>query len=186
MVLNHNFKYDFRGKIHGWTLRTMCRDLKEYLLSLSFDESYNNILCHVSGVDGETSEIFAQEFPFLNIYSIDEDWGKNKQIERNFEERTKFYPNIFKLDGSLQENSGETFSPSITFLDSCKDEKCLIEELNYWLPRMRKGSIISGNHLYFKHYDNHKKLFKMKSTIFDAIGDNPHKIYPDGSWYRIL
>lgn len=186
MILNHNFKYDFRGKIHGWTLRTMCRDLKEYLLSLSFDESYNNTLYHVSGVDGETTEIFAQEFPFLNIYSIDNRWGNDKIMESDFEERTKFYPNIFKLDGGVEKNSPEIFSPSTVFLDSCRDEKCLIDELNFWLPKMKTGSIISGNHLYFKHYNDHKKLFRMKTVIFDAIGDNPHKIYPDGSWYRIL
>lgn len=186
MVLQHNFKTRHRDRNESWFLREMCKDLKDYLLSLSLDEGYESVLYHVGGVDGgETSEIFAQEFPFLNIVAID-DWSQAPNLELEFDDRLKFYQNIVKFEGKSQDFEQEIVLPSIVYIDGCREEQCITDDLYFWLNKMNSGSVLSGYNLSFKKYNKPALLPKFKRALLNGIGNKPHKTYLDGSWYYIL
>ncbi len=160
----------------------MCKEIKDYLLSLSFDANYSNALYHVNGVqNGETSEILAQEFPFLNVYCID-NWKFNPELESYFDDRTKFYPNLFKMYGKAETLEEKIITPIMVYIDYCEEDNCILDDLMFWLPRMKKGSIISGHHLSYKQYDKPKKLHDSKKSIIKGINQYPEKVYLDGSW----
>lgn len=182
MIFESKYKNIIRDRNTEWFLRQMCKEVKDYLLSLSFDANYTNTLYHVNGVqNGETSEILAQEFPFLNIYCID-NWKTNPDLERHFDDRTKFYSNIFKLHGKAEDFKSEISSPIMVYIDYCEEDYCVLDDLMFWLPIMNNGSIVSGHHLSYKQYDKPKKLHDAKKSIIKGINEYPDKVYLDGSW----
>ena len=182
MIFETKYRNVFRDRNSEWFLRQMCKEIKDYTLSLSFDANYTNTLYHVNGVqNGETSEILAQEFPFLNVYCID-DWKLYPELEREFEDRTKFYPNLFKMYGKAEDFADTIASPIMVYIDNCKGDDCILDDLMFWLPRMNNGSIISGHHLSYKQYDKPKKLHNAKKAIIRGINEHPQRVYLDGSW----
>ena len=61
MTFPLNYTIINRDRNHSWFLRQMCKELKDYLFSLYFDESYTNVLYHIGDIkNGETSEILAE------------------------------------------------------------------------------------------------------------------------------
>jgi hypothetical protein len=186
MILSHPYKARHRDRNESWFLRQMCKDLKDYLLSVSLDDGYSAILYHVGGIaSGETSEIFAQEFPFLEIICID-DWEQYPNLEFEFDERLKFYANITKLKGKSTDFENEIFTPSMIYIDGCKNEECIKNDLHFWLNHIDYGVVLSGYNLSFKLYKKPKDLPKVKKVILSGIRSKPHKKYLDGSWYFIL
>lgn len=186
MIFNENYTVLSRDRNQSWFLREMCRNLKDYLLSLSFDESYNNVLYHVGDIfNGETSEILAQELPFLEIRCIDE-WLQKPSYEFEFDERTKFYSNIVKWKGTQESFANDIISPAMVYIDSCKEDYCILEDLKFWLPKMATGSILGGYHLSYRQYETPKKMAQLKKSLIMGLGEYPHKVYLDGSWYRLL
>lgn len=185
MTFQINYTVINRDRNHSWFLRQMCKELKDYLLSLSFDESYDNVLYHIGDIkNGETTEILAQEFPFLQVRCID--YWPDLKHEEEFNERTKFYNNIIKWKGSYEQYKNKILPPAMIYLDYCNEEHCILNHLKFWLPRMNYGSVLSGYNLSYKQHENPKKLFQIKKSIIRGIGEFPHKVYLDGSWYRIL
>lgn len=188
MRFNHTYPFTREDIYMSWWTREMCRDLKDYLLSLSFDGSYSPVVYFVGDVgDGKRAEVIAQELPFFAVHTISQWNEKNGQaVENMFDERVKFYNNIIKDKGTPQEYLDEIYSPAMVFIDSCKEPSCLQEDFNFWLPRMRHGAIVAGNHYLLKTFKNHKVAFETRKVIVDTFLDEPHKVYPDGGWYRIL
>lgn len=185
MVFQQTYTIINRDRNQSWFLRQMCKEMKDYLLSLSFDETYNNVLYHVGNIlNGETSEILGQEFPFLEVRCIDV-WTDDK-LQFEFDERIKFYSNIVKWAGLQTEYENEIVSPAMVYIDSCKEENCMLEDLKFWLPKMTYGAILSGYNLSYHQHENPKKLAQLKKSIIKGIGQYPHKVYLDGSWYRVL
>lgn len=185
MIFEQKYTTIKRDRNQSWFLRQMCKEIKDYLFSLSFDESYSNVLYHVGNIqNGETSEILSQEFPFLEVRCIDI-WPDVK-IEMEFDERTKFYNNIIKWKGNKEQYEQDIFSPSMVYIDSCDNDCYILEDLKFWLPKMNYGSILSGYNLSYQHHDTPRKVAQLKKSIIKGIGEYPHKVYLDGSWYRIL
>lgn len=185
MVFPQQYTVINRDRNQSWFLRQMCKELKDYLLSLSFDESYNNVLYHIGNLqNGETSEILGQELPFLEVRCIDV-WGNAKQ-EAEFDERIKFYNNIVKWKGFQEQYDDQIFSPSMVYIDSCSEDYCVLDDLKFWLPRMTYGAVLSGYNLSYRQHESPKKLAQLKKSIIRGIGEYPHKVYLDGSWYRVL
>lgn len=186
MIFNHNYSTILRDRNQSWFLREMCRDLKDYLLTLSYDDEYTNTLYHIDGVlNGETTEILTQEFPFLNITCID-DWTAKTELEMEFENRSKYYPNMSRWNGEQNAFTNDIQTPCMVYLDNCGDEEEIVKNLKFWLPRMSEGSVISGHCLRYDSFRRPNSMTKVKGAIIKGIGDFPNKTYLDGSWYYCL
>ncbi len=186
MLFTNQYKSRHRDRNESWYLREMCKDLKDYLLSLSLEEGYQPIMYHVGGIaSGETSEIFAQEFPFLEIICID-NWNEYPNLESEFDDRLKFYTNISKFKGKSVDFIEDIVTPTMIYIDGCRNEQCVADDLNFWFNFVRSGIVLSGYNLSFKLYNKPATLPKIKRVILDVIGEAPHKKYLDGSWYFII
>jgi hypothetical protein len=129
----------------------MCKDLKDYLLSVSFDSAYSPVvyLLGEMGV-GEVAEILAQEFPFLKIHCLSEWVGEDAKYENEFDERVKFYDNIIKDKGKIEEFIDEIYSPAMVYIASCNDASCLQQDLDFGNQgcgkvRLWQGGIMLGS-----------------------------------------
>jgi hypothetical protein len=187
MVFNHNYKSLKKDIYAAWWLRQMCKDLKDYLLSVSFDSAYSPVVYLIGEMGvGEVAEILAQEFPFLKIHCLSEWVGEDAKYENEFDERVKFYDNIIKDKGKIEEFIDEIYSPAMVYIASCNDASCLQQDLDFWKPGLRKGAIMAGGHYAWKHYRNHKLFFEVQKVVINTFYSEPDKKYTDGSWYKII
>lgn len=178
MISYSNLYPRHRDNHQSWFLRKMCREIKDYLLGLSLDDNYSSIIYNTGAFNGETSEILAQEFPFLNVYCID-DWTAENQYA--FDERSKFYNNLYRMDGDLELLQDQIENPVLVYIENCGNPECIDQQLNFWLSRMERGAIIGGNSLLRRKFTKQRDYFNFKKTLVQKIG-HPHIQYADGSW----
>lgn len=174
----------------AWHLREMCKDIKDYLYNLS----ENPIIVEIGSYMGESTEIFAQEFPFATICAIDpwiNGYDDNDEtsdadmidVENQFDIRTKYYKNIIKIkDFSL---NVDVFSDDISmiYIDGSHKYEDVKADILYWRNKIKVGGIISGHDYYLinspKHVEGVKKAINEVLVTID-------KNYKDGSWFKVL
>lgn len=171
-----------RSMDSAWYLRLLCRDIKDYLYNLSS----NPIIVEIGSYEGESTEIFAQEFPFATIYAIDpwvngyddKDFASNSnmiQVENNFNERTKYYKNIIKIkDFSLNVDMSNIH---MVYIDGNHQYEAVKNDILHWKPRLVKNGIISGH-----DYTNYGHVAGVKKAV-DEILKSVDKVYKDNSWF---
>ena len=173
-----------RNKDSLWYLRQMCQEIKDHIFKLSDIP----IIVEVGSYEGESSEVFAQEFPFAIIYCIDPwvngyddtDFTSNADmnlVEINFNERTKYYKNIIKIkDFSINVHINNI---SMVYIDGNHQYDFVKQDINHWQKYLLKNGILSGH-----DYTNQGHLKGVKKAV-DEILVKVDKIYNDTSWMKI-
>ena len=190
-------EYKMRNKEGSWYLREMCRDLRPILQKFE-----NPIIHEIGSYEGESAEIFAQEFPFAKIICIDP-WKSGyddaddtshhdfKKVMDNFFERTKY------LRGNICNHVGDYKSfinrkdlyeiPNMVYIDGLHSYEGVKSDIELSLSVLKPGCIISG-HDY--HSDEsilkiHPHIRGVKKAVDEILGQ-PDKTYKDGSWYKMI
>ena len=172
----------------AWHLREMCKDIKDYLYNLS----ENPIIVEIGSYMGESTEIFAQEFPFATIYAIDpwiNGYDDNDEtsradmidVENQFDMRTKYYKNIIKIkDFSL---NVDVFSDDISmiYIDGSHKYEDVKADILYWRNKIKVGGIISGHDYELNNKHNH--ISGIKRAVDEELSGFD-KIYKDTSWLK--
>lgn len=168
----------------SWHLRLLCRDVKDYLYELN----PNPILVEIGSYEGESTEIFAQEFPFATIYAIDPwvngydnlDPTSNAdmiKVEQNFDKRIKYYENIIKIKDFSTNVIIENVD--MIYIDGNHQYEFVKNDIIHWSKYLKDNGIYSG-HDYYEN-DKYPHVAGVKKAILEMLG-KPNKIYADGSW----
>jgi hypothetical protein len=166
-------------------LRKFCRDVKEII-------GDTPTIVELGSYMGESSVIFAQEFPNGRIICIDAweggfdnadsashaDYG---DVEDQFDLRMKDFPNIEKIKGYSTDFS---FECDMVYVDACHKYECVINDINHWRPLTKK--ILSGHDYNTDEFIRiHPHIAGVKKAVNELL-NKPHKTYGDGSWYYKL
>lgn len=176
-----------RNSEGSWELRLLCQDIKDKLYNLSDIP----IVVEIGSYSGESSIIFAQEFPFAIIYCIDPwvngyddkdiiSFADMEKIEKEFDERTKYYKNIVKIkDYSTNINIQNV---SMIYIDGNHQYEFVKNDILHWKDKILPNGIISG-HDYYDHQE-HSHVAGVKKAVLELLGF-PNLRYKDGSWIII-
>lgn len=183
-------EYKMRNKEVSWYLREMCRDLRPIL-----QQFQNPIVHEVGSYEGESAEIFAQEFPFATIVCIDP-WKSGyddlddtshhnfNEVFKNFLFRTNYLKNINYSPTDYKDycSFNETL-PQMVYIDGLHSYEGVKSDIELSLKVLPKGGIISGHDYYEddEFLKIHPHVSGVKKAIIEKLG-KPHKIYLDGSW----
>jgi hypothetical protein len=180
-----NLKIVMRPPIFEVGLRNFCKDLKKIL-------GESPTIVELGSYMGESSVIFAQEFPNGNIICIDSweggfdvddsaSYADYVDVEEQFDLRLEDYPNIKKIKGYSTDFSIDC---DLVYIDACHKYECVINDIRHWLPLTKK--IISGHDYHSEEFIKyHPHIAGVKIAVNELIG-TPDKIYQDGSWYKEL
>jgi predicted O-methyltransferase YrrM len=113
-----------------------------------------------------------------STYDIDRQGLELKEAEEIFDQRISKYPNIIKnkMWSSEFVTTIEDESIDLVYIDGNHDYSFVKKDITYWFPKIKPGAIIGG-HDY--GWDT------VRSAIADTIGEEPYKIFIDGSWFFI-
>jgi len=180
--MKHLLKTVMRPKDSEVELRKFCNDLKEIL-------GDSPTIVELGSYMGESSSIFAEEFPNGNIICIDSWEGgfdnadscsraDYVDVENQFDIRLSQHKNIKKIKGYSTDFSIEC---DMVYIDACHKYECVVNDINHWKPLAKK--IISG-HDYntdtFILWNPH--IAGVKKAVNELL-NKPDKTYGDGSWY---
>lgn len=173
---------------NSWDLRVMCRELRQYLI-----DSKATLLVEVGAYAGESSEIFAQEFPFMEIQCIDP-WQQGYDpadvtssadmgaVESDFTLRTLYLSNLKKLKG-ISEDFPQ-LEPFIVYIDGNHQYEAVKADIKFWLARLKPGGIIAGHDYWSDEFlKTTPHVAGVKRAIHELLGV-PDRTYGDGSWYK--
>jgi len=163
-------------------LEKLCADIK----------SIKNVkkIIEIGSYMGESSAIFAKNFPNAKIICIDP-WEKNydeldptsfsdfEDVEKQFDLRKNLFDNIEKRKGySLEFKEIADF----VYIDGCHKYECVKEDLIHW----KNYTDLIGGHDFIED-DNflkdHIHIIDVKKAVLEIVGQ-PDKIYLDGSWIK--
>lgn len=173
----------------AWHLREMCKDIKDYLYNLS----ENPIIVEIGSYMGESTEIFAQEFPFATICAVDpwiNGYDDNDEtsdadmidVENQFDMRIKYYKNIIKIkDFSLNVNTVDEID--MIYIDGSHRYEDVKADILYWKDKIKSGGIISGHDYYLTNTPKHVK--GVEQAIIELLV-TIDKSYKDGSWLKFI
>ena len=163
-------------------LRLFCNDIKEIL-------GKSPTIVELGSYMGESSLIFAQEFPNGKIICIDSwEGGYDNQdsasradyidVEGQFDLRLNLVENIQKIKGYSTDYSIEC---DMVYIDACHKYECVIADIKHWLPLTKK--IISGHDYNTDEFIKiHPHIAGVKQAVNEILG-TPNKTYGDGSWF---
>ena len=166
-------------------LRKFCNDLKSVI-------GENPTIVELGSYMGESSVIFAEEFPKGKIICIDSWEGgfdnsdsashaDYVDVENQFNLRLEKYNNIEKIKGYSTDFSIDC---DLVYIDACHKYECVINDIKHWLPLTKK--VISGHDYNTDDFIRlHPHIAGVKVAINELL-TQPDKTYGDGSWYKIL
>ena len=166
-------------------LRLFCNDIKEIL-------GESPTIVELGSYMGESSLIFAQEFPKGKIICIDSWEGgyDNRDsasmadyidVEEQFDLRLKLVDNIQKIKGYSTDYSIEC---DMVYIDACHKYECVIADIKHWLPLTKK--IISGHDYNTDEFiKKHPHIAGVKIAVNELLG-SPYKTYGDGSRFKTI
>lgn len=164
-------------------LRLFCNDLKETL-------GTSPTIVELGSFTGESSLVFAEEFPKGKIICIDPWQGgyddKDSSsaanflsVEAQFDLRMMAMDNVRKFKGYSTENSAAC---DMVYIDACHKYESVIADIMHWLPLTRK--VIAGHdYCYNASPKRNPHLMGVKKAVDELLG-KPDKVYGDGSWYK--
>jgi archaellum component FlaC len=166
--------------------REFCNEVRKYI-------GDNPVIVELGSYMGESSLIFAEEFPNGKIICIDSWEGgfddsdscssdNYSEVENQFDIRQKMVGNITKIKGLSTSVEVEC---DLVYIDACHKYECVKNDINHWSSFTKK--IISG-HDYCVD-DNFLKLHPhisgVKTAVNEMLGE-PNNVFGDMSWYKIL
>lgn len=164
-------------------LRIFCKDIKQIV-------GETPTIVEIGSYMGESSEIFAQEFPKGKIICIDSWEGgfddsdscsesDYSEVEEQFDLRLSLYDNIQKIKGYSTDYS---FECDVVYIDACHKYECVINDIKHWLPLTKQ--IISGHDYNTDEFiQYHPHIAGVKVAVNELLG-TPDNNYGDGSWYK--
>jgi hypothetical protein len=175
----------FKGTEGESELRRLCEDAKKII-------GDSPVIVELGSYMGESSLIFAEEFPNGKIFCIDSWEGgfDNKDscssadyndVENQFDLRMGLVNNITKIKG-LSTSVG--FECDLVYIDACHKYECVKNDILHWYPFVTK--IISGHDYYedINFCERHPHIKGVKIAVEEMLG-LPNKKYNDGSWLII-
>lgn len=162
-------------------LRRLCNEVREII-------GDSPTIVELGSYMGESSLIFAEEFPNGKIYCIDsweggfddsDSCSKDDyiDIENQFDLRMSLVNNVTKIKG-LSTSVG--FECDLVYIDACHKYECVKNDIIHWLPFVKK--IISGHDYNTEEFIKiHPHIKGVKIAIEEMLGIPNHK-YNDGSW----
>jgi hypothetical protein len=173
----------FKGTEGETELRRFCNELREIIGDAP-------TIVELGSYMGESSLIFAEEFPNGKIYCIDSWEGGFDEsdtcsqsnfidVEHQFDLRMSSVNNITKIKG-LSTSVG--FECDLVYIDACHKYECVKNDIIHWLPFVKK--IISGHDYNTEEFIKlHPHIAGVKKAVNELL-NNPTNTYLDGSWYK--
>ena len=164
-------------------LRRLCNEVREII-------GDSPTIVELGSYMGESSLIFAEEFPNGKIYCIDsweggfddsDSCSKDDyiDIENQFDLRMSLVNNVTKIKG-LSTSVG--FECDLVYIDACHKYECVKNDIIHWLPFVKK--IISGHDYNTEEFIKiHPHIAGVKIAVNELL-DKPTNIFLDGSWYK--
>lgn len=177
--------------------RATCRqgNYKDGLINLISDLPTSlQIMVEIGSYQGESSILFAENLkkleklycvdPWVNGYSrgdVCSDGYKMEIVERNFDLRTLSYSQIIKNKTTSLEFSKliEDHSLDFVYIDGDHSFESCSQDINLWLPKIKKGGVIAGHDYLQSHFPG---VVKSVNNFFGS----PDKTYSDTSWIKFL
>ena len=167
-------------------LRRFCHELREIV-------GESPTIVELGSYMGESSLIFAEEFPNGKIICVDSWEGgfddsdscsnvDYSDVERQFDLRMSMVDNITKIKG-LSTSVG--IECDLVYIDACHKYECVKDDIHHWLPLVSK--VISGHDYYLDlgFINNHPHIKGVRQAV-DEILDKPTMVFNDGSWFKII
>ena len=166
-------------------LRKLCQDLKSVL-------GESPTIVELGSYMGESSVIFAQEFPNGTIICIDSweggfddadsaSYADYVDVEEQFDLRASLYGNIRKIKGHTTDYSIEC---DMVYIDACHKYECVKNDIIHWGPLVKK--VISGHDYQTDEFVNvHRHIAGVRVAVNEMLG-KPDNSYGDGSWYKLI
>lgn len=184
-MMENKLKVVMRPQYSENELRKFCNDLKEIV-------GESPTIVELGSYMGESSLIFAQEFPNGKIICIDSWEGgfddkdsashaNYSDVEEQFDLRMSMVTNMEKIKGYSTDFSIEC---DVVYIDACHKYECVVDDINHWKPLTKK--VISG-HDY--NTDEFIKLHPHIAGVKIAVNElltSPDKTYGDGTWYKLI
>ena len=163
-------------------LRRLCNEIRDVI-------GDTPTIVELGSYMGESSLIFAEEFPNGKIICIDSWEGgfddsdscsnvDYSDVEGQFDLRMSMVDNITKIKGLS--NSVE-IECDMVYIDACHKYECVKNDIIHWSPLCKK--VISG-HDYYEDIDfcnRHPHIKGVKIAVEEMLGI-PDSKYNDGSW----
>jgi hypothetical protein len=167
-------------------LRKFCQEVRKYVGDAP-------VIVELGSYMGESSLIFAQEFPNGTIHCIDSWVGgfddtdtcshdDYQYIEGQFNMRMESVGNIVKHKCLSTEISIDC---DIVYIDACHTYECVKADIQHWLPITKK--IVSGHDYYHggEFLEKHPHIGGVAVAVDEVLGE-PDQTFEEGSWFKIL
>lgn len=166
-------------------------ELAQHFAGLGFTKGAEIGVC-----DGYYSEVLCQNIPGLQLLCIDgwhiERWKYGEEIARK--RLKKYNVTIVKKLSVDAAKDIKDESLDFVFIDGEHSYKSVIEDINTWAPKIRRGGIVSG-HDYYKMKSGNDGVIRAVDEYVDKNGyeliltewdkDNKHEDNRQPSWYFI-
>ena len=165
-------------------LRRLCKEVRNII-------GDSPTIVELGSYMGESSLIFAEEFPNGKIYCIDSWEGGFDEsdncsgddyvdVENQFNLRMDMVKNITKIKG-LSTSVG--FECDLIYIDACHKYECVKNDIIHWMPFVKM--VISG-HDYYEDINiiNQYPHIKGVKIAVDEILGKPDMKFNDGSWVK--
>lgn len=179
------FKVVMRPHNSEMELRRFCNDLK----IIAGDSPK---IVELGAYMGESSLIFAQEFPKGEIICIDTwqggyddqdsaSFADYKEVEEQFDLRASVVNNIRKIKG---DSRSEKIICDVVYIDACHKYKCVFDDIVHWTPLVSK--VVSGHDYQTDEFiKENPHISGVKVAVNELLG-KPQKVYGDGTWMKII
>ena len=157
-------------------------------LCLTIDEKIGGkiTIVEIGSYAGESSVIFAEEFPNAKIYCIDPwiggfdsndscSFANYTEVEKEFDFRTKDYPNIFKIKDF---STNIDIKCDVVYIDGRHFYEGVKEDILHWLPKTKK--VICGHDFLKVPYPT-SHINGVQKAVRETLGE-PNHIFTDTSW----
>jgi hypothetical protein len=167
------------------SLRLFCSEIRQII-------GETPTIVELGSYMGESSLIFAQEFPKGKVICIDSWVGgfdnldsashaNYLDVEEQFDLRMSSVQNITKLKGL---STDFLINCDAVYIDACHKYECVKNDIHHWLPLVK--TLISGHDYYSEEINKiHPHVAGVKIAVDEILG-HPDKIFNDGSWFKIL
>jgi len=166
-------------------------DLIEWVEKTTNREFKNFEMVEIGSFVGDSTEIFAQRCSLINCVDpwkngYDESdpssftWPMS-QIEAQFDELRKIYPNIikYKMKSEFAALDFKDQSLDFIYIDGNHLYDFVKKDILAWLPKLKKPGVIAG------HDYAHKLAPGVKPAVDELLGV-PDKRFPETSWAKYI
>jgi hypothetical protein len=135
----------------------------------------NSVVCEIGSLFGNSSSLFA--YYCREVYCVDV--FNHSNSEKIFKANMSIFDNVHMIK-NFSVKAAETFEDSffdLVYIDAGHEFKHVVEDVQNWLPKVKKNGFLSGHDYYsFWNVDVVKAL--------DSLNIKPDKVYEDSSWIK--